>query len=48
MAADSSVEHDGDQFGVAEGSNTKRFKPPLRLLAHCHREPVLGCVVAKV
>ena len=48
MTVDSGIEHDGDQFGVAEGSCPKRFKPLLRLLPCCYRETGLGRVVAKV
>jgi hypothetical protein len=48
MAVDARMEHEGDQLGVAEGSCPKRLKPLLRLFAHCHRELVVGCVVAIV
>ena len=48
MAVNTGVKHDGDQFGIAEGSGPKRFKPLLRLLPYCYRETGVGCVVAKV
>ena len=48
MTLDASVEDEGDQLGVAQGSCPKRLKPLLRLFAHCHRELVVGGVVAIV
>ena len=48
MTVDSRVEHDGDQFGIAESAYPKRFKSPLRLFAYGYRELGFGCVVAKV